>query len=335
MKLVRNLILALTLVASAFVVAPQSATAQGAQEIQQIGAWSAEFQRLVGAFLAPLQNPPQPPVAGMTRPHRLAWAGATREWARNAQTRFVEVRAGLDRMPPFPTNEGDSVELRNAIQASVVRLRDSIDAGDRIASAYMSLADAVERNQMGQVTSIRRVALESTMVTMRLFQDINATQAAAIEPGNPNRSLLMSYAYSYEALWMMVNFKYEAANGVDNRAVAANTIASAAMRMRAVIAAGRAETQLLQTQLGDPAIAATVDPAVLPRFRAMIAAFPASFALEEELANDLDVLVAILRRSGDFASVEPDFDAQMAVFGEREGLRTADLARRTAIMTAP
>lgn len=335
MRFVRNTILALVLAVGAIGAAPQSASAQTTQEVQETGAWSAQFQRLVGAFLAPLQNPPQPPVANMTRPQRLSWAGATREWARNAQAQFVSVRAGLQALPPFPSSPGDSEELRNAIQSSVVRLHDSIDAGDRIASAYMSLADAVERNQMDQVLSIRRVALEGTMVTMRLFQDINATQAAAIAPGNPNRSLLMSYAYSYEALWMMMNLKYEAADGVDNRAVAANTIESAALRMRAVIAAGRAETQLLQTQLRDPAIAATVDPAMLPRYRAMFDAFPASFALEEQLANDLDGLVVILRRPGDFATMEPEFDVQMSAFGEREVLRTADLARRTAIMTAP
>lgn len=338
MRFFRNAILALVLGAAAVAAAPQTASAQGTQEaqlVQEAGAWSAEFQRLVGAFLSPLQNPPQVPAAGATRPQRLAWAGATREWARSAQAQFVAVRAGLQAMPPYPSAPGDGEELRNAIQSSVVRLRDSIDAGDRIASAYMGLADAVERNQMDQVLSIRRVALEATMVTMRLFQDINATQAAAIDPGNPNRSLLMSYAYSYEALWMMVNMKYEASNGVDNRAVAANTIESVALRMRAVIAAGRAETQLLQAQLRDPALAATVDPAMLPRYRAMFDALPASFALEEQLAGDLDGLVLILRRPGDFASMEPQFDAGMATFGDREGLRTADLARRTAIMTAP
>lgn len=335
MALFRKFVLALALIVSGVAAAPPCAYAQTTEEFQQIGAWSAEYQRLVAAFLEPLQNPPEPPAATMTRPQRLAWAGATREWVARAQSTFMTVRADLQLLPPFPASEGDSAELRNSIQSSVERLGGSIDAGDRIASAYSSLADAVERNQMGQVTSIRRVALEGTMVTMRLFQDINATQAAAIEPGNPNRSLLQSFAYSYEALWVILNFKYEMSGGVDNRTVAANAIASVAQRMRAAVAAGRADTSLLQSQLNDPAMAATVDPALLPRLRAVVDTFPASFALEDELANDLDAMAAILRRSDDFASLEPVFDQRMSAFGEREGRRAGDLQRRTALMTAP
>lgn len=319
------------------VAAPQPAQAQTLEQARSVGEWAQQFQRIVAGFIVPLQQLPDPPAEGMTRAERLAWAGVARQWATNAQASFSAARADLQTLPASPpAHDALSERLRAAIESALPRLREALDAGDRIASAYVTLADAVERNQMDRVNSIRVTAIEAALVSTRLFQDTNAAQAAAFMDGNPQGPLTRSYAHSYEALWAILNYRRDLMSGATpNRQGTAEAMAAAAQNMRVAVAEGRADIQLVNTQLATPAIVATIDPALVPRLRAVASTFPGSFVREEEIAGDFEGIVALLRgpRSGD--EMEAAIDVYLDSFANRDTARVDDINRRTAIMTAP
>lgn len=316
-------------------VAPR-AEAQSLEQAQSVGEWAAQFQRIVTAFVTPLQGLPDPPATGMSRSERQAWAANARTWAASAQGSFVNARAELQALPPSPpAHDAMSDRLRGAIESALPRLREALDAGDRIAAAYLELANAVERNQMDRVDSIRVTAIDAALVSTRLFQDTNAAQAAAAMDGNPQGPLASAFAASYEALWAILNYRRDMMRGVEpNRSGAADAIANAATRMRAAVAEGRANTVLVTGQLSDPAIVATIDPALVPRLRAVASTFPESFNREEAIAGDFEAVAALLRGPpGDQSEVQ--IDAHLDAFSERDAHRMDDILRRNTIMTAP
>lgn len=313
------------------------AQAQTLEQVQSVGEWAAQFQRIVSGFVVPLQTLPDPPAPDMSRAERLAWSGATREWAARAQASFAGSRADLARLPPSPpAHDAMSDRLRTAIESALPRLRESLDAGDRITSAYLALADAVERNQMDRVNSIRVTAIEAALVSTRLFQDTNAAQAAASMEGNPQGPLAGAYAHSYEALWAILFYRRELISGGEpDRQATAEALTSAARRMREEIAQGRRDLALFNAQLNDPAIAASIDPALLPRLRALGATFPASFVREEEVAGDFEAVARLLSGPGGGDPMEAQIDLHLDAFSQRDTRRIDDIQQRTAIMTAP
>jgi len=314
----------------------RSAEAQTLEQIQSVAAWAQQFQRIVSAFVVPLQSLPNPPFPGMSQAERRAWAASTREWAARAQASFNTARADLDRLPPSPPAQDAMTErLRSAIEAALPRLRESLDAGDRITSAYLTLADAVERNQMDRVNSIRVTAIEAALVSTRLFQDTNAAQAAAATPGNPQGPLAGAYGHSYGALYAILTYRLQLMRGeTPDRAGTAQSISIAARQMREAVAQGRADLTLLDSQLNDPVIAASIDAALLPRLRALSRTFPVSFDREEQIAGDFESVARLLRGPDGGEATEMQIDVHLDAFSERDARRMDDIAQRNAIMTA-
>lgn len=317
--------------------APQRAEAQTLQQAQNVGEWAAEFQTIVAGFITPLQQLPDPPAEGMSRSDRQAWAANARAWATSAEASFASARASLQALPPSPpANDAMTERLRAAIESALPRLREALDAGDSIVGAYRDLATAVERNQMDRVNAIRVVAVEAAMVSTRLFQDTNAAQAAAAADGNPQGPLTRAYAHSYEALWSILNYRRDLMRGATpDRQGTATAIASAARAMRSAVAEGRADVALVNSQLADPAIVATIDPNLVPRIRAINSTFPASFIREEEIAGDFDAVAALLRGPLNGDPLETAIDVHVDAFAERDEHRVDDVQRRNAIITAP
>lgn len=336
--MIRKFFVALATLATfsaASVTAPSQA--QTLEQSQNVSEWAAQFQRIVLGFVTPLQQLPSPPDPSMNRNERRAWAATARTWSASAQTSFTNARAELERLPPSPpAHDAMSGRLREAIESALPRLREALDAGDRISSAYLALADAVDRNQMDRVNSIRVIAIDAALVSTRLFQDTNAAQEAAATQGNPQGTLAGSYAHSYAAMWAVLKYRRDlmAGDPVD-RLAAADGVSNAARQMSQSIAAGRADMALLNAQLGDPAIVATIDPGLVPRLRAVAATFDESFDREELIVGDFEQIAVLLRdpRGGDANEGAVDF--HLSAFATRDAERMNDIQRRNSIMTAP
>lgn len=338
--MIRNFLVALaalTAFGAGSIAVPQRADAQTLEQSQNVGEWAAQFQRIVLGFVQPLQQLPSPPDPSMNRTERRAWAATARTWAATAQASFTAARADLERLPASPpAHDAMSGRLREAIESALPRLREALDAGDRISSAYLSLADAVDRNQMDRVNAIRVIAIDAALVSTRLFQDTNAAQDAAATEGNPQGPLAGSYAHSYAAMWAVLKYRRDlmAGDPVD-RLAAANGVADAARQMSQSIVSGRADLALLNAQLGDPAIVASIEPALVPRLRAVAATFDESFDREELVVGDFEQIAALLRdpRGGD--ANESAIDFHLNAFATRDAERMNDIQRRNSIMTAP
>lgn len=328
---------ALAAFSAASITTPQRADAQTLEQSQNVGEWAAQFQTIVMGFVQPLQQLPSPPDPSMNRNERRAWAATARTWATSAQASFTAARADLGRLPPSPpAHDAMTGRLREAIESALPRVREALDAGDRISSAYLALADAVDRNQMDRVNAIRVVAIDAALVSTRLFQDINAAQAAASTEGNPQGTLAGSYAHSYVAMWTILKYRRDmmAGDPVD-RIATADGISNAARQMSQSIAAGRADLALLNAQLGDPSIAASIDPALLPRIRAVAATFDQSFDREELIVGDFEQIAALLRDPRGGEANEAAIDVHLDAFATRDAVRVDDIQARNRIMTAP
>src|SRR5262249_40746881 len=160
--------------------APRAA-AQTLSDVQEVAAWVARYRQIVVALVGPLQSVPTPPEMTFNREQRLAWASGARAWANNARAVFAQARVDLAALPPPPPSAD---QVSGAVVASVVASRPRIDEclrqADEIAQSLLQISDAVEHDQMDRVPALRVSLIEAAMVTMRLFQDVNEGQAAAM-----------------------------------------------------------------------------------------------------------------------------------------------------------
>lgn len=137
-------------------------------------------------------------------------------------------------------------------------------------------------------------------------------------------------------MWTILKYRRDmmAGDPVD-RIATADGISNAARQMSQSIAAGRADLALLNAQLGDPSIAASIDPALLPRIRAVAATFDQSFDREELIVGDFEQIAALLRDPRGGEANEAAIDVHLDAFATRDAVRVDDIQARNRIMTAP
>lgn len=315
------------------VLAPAPAAAQTLEDARSLTTWATQYRQVVMTFVMPMQEIPQPPSAEMSRNERRAWANSARAWASAAQAQFAAARQGLAQLPPPPPLPSVRPEIVESISASRSRLEETLNAADEIAATYSRMADAVERNQFDQVNSLRVSSVDGALIMMRMFQDVNNMQADALLSGNPQRSLMRSYALSYEALWTLINFKRDLMIGRGDRAAAADSIAATAAQMRAVIVSGRSDVAVVQGQLRDPLLTGAYPPEQIALMQRVAATFDGSFDREAAMAGLLDQIVALLRDPRDIGVVEPVIDGHAESYANMDLERVADMERRAAIIS--
>lgn len=327
--------LAVVLALSSMASVPAQAQNQ-VEQVQSFAAWSGEFQRISIAIVTALQGMPSPPSEEMDRGQKRDWADQARTWAQNAQAATAAARVDLANWPEAPpANAADLLPAATeAIAASRSRLAETANVIDEIASAHLALALTFERDRSGGVREFRTTAIRAALLTMRLFQDINTTSAAALRREHPQRSLLQSFASFYDGLWSLLNFKLAFLQGDENgRAAAADAIGTVAQQMRAHVAGGRAATTSMLAQFNGARAQQGLEPGLLARASSAFATYPASFDREIAIAMELEAIATLLRDPRPMAEVEPSVDAHMETAIRLDSERVADVQARTRLLT--
>jgi hypothetical protein len=339
--------LAISLVAAlAATFAGHSAMAEGTgapsttveQRIQSFSQWTSTFQDIIARMVGVLSGIPEPPDDSMSAQERSAWAVRAREWAQRSDAEIAELQARVARMPSAPPEDAPiTPELRVALQSSRARLPQVLTAVNDISRGYVPIAEAFERRQDGAVPQLRVRAVDATLLTLDLMQNMNASQAAAMPANNPQGSLLMSYARSYDGFIALLRLKRDilATQRVDPALEQAATRAmrEAALQVRDLVRQGQARTQAMLTMAASAPRTTREDVALIEFVNEMMATYGPSFERELRIADELDAMADILARPHDYIAIEPELDQHMERFGQYDVERIEDAQRRQQVMS--